>query len=221
MVRRYKQKLSFYLLKFTKMAEAVLKFTGLSVGQKILRVRAIVKATTGNSVYATPNPTLAAITAAVDQLEEDEADVETGIHGAVTIRDLQETLVDNMMIVFLAYVQVTSGGDQVKIESTTIAVKGGKSAPHPMGKLLGASGTVGAFSGQSVLKWKKMEGAKYYVIQTSVDGLTNWTTVGEPVTKTTATITGLVAETGAFYRIAAGNSTGIGAWCNPIRVMAM
>jgi len=203
------------------MAEAVLKFRDLSVGQKILRIRAIVRATTGNSVYVTPNPTLAAITAAVDLLEEKEADVEAGVHGAVTIRDLQETVVDDFMITFLAYVQVTSGGDQVKIESTTISVKGGKSAPHPMGKLLGASGTVGAFAGQSVLKWTKMEGAKYYVIQTSADGLTNWTTVGEPVTKTKATITGLVAETGAFYRIAAGNSTGIGAWCNPIRVMAM
>ena len=203
------------------MAEAVLKFSGLTVGQKILRIRAIVVATTGNSVYATPNPTLAAITAAVNQLEVDEADVENSVHGAVTIRDLQETVVDNMMIVFLAYVQVTSGGDQVKIESTTISVKGAPSVPHPMGKLLGASGTAGNFTGQSLLKWKKMEGAKYYVIATSVDGLTNWTAIGEPVTKTKATITGLVAETGAFYRIAAGNSTGIGAWCNPIRVMSM
>ena len=203
------------------MAEAVLKFRGLTIGQKILRIKAIVLATTGNSVYVTPNPTLAAITAAVDLLEENEASVEAGVHGAVTIRDLQEITVDNLMIAFLAYVQLTSGGDQVKIESTTIAVKGGKSAPQPMGKLLGASGKVGAFAGQSVLKWKKMEGAKYYTIQSSADGLTNWVTVGQPVTKTNATITGLVAETGAFYRIAAGNSTGIGAWCNPIRVMAM
>ena len=147
--------------------------------------------------------------------------MEAGVHGAVTVRDLQEIVVDKLMVTFLAYVQLTSGGDQVKIESTSLSVKGAKSSPHPMGKLLGASGTVGNFAGQSLLKWKKMVGAKYYTIQKSADGVTNWAAVGEPVTITKATITGLVPETGAYYRIAAGNSTGIGAWCNPFRVMAM
>lgn len=202
------------------MAEAVLKFTGLTIGQKILRIRAIVAATTGNSVYTTPAPTLAAITAAVKLLEDDELDVDNGVHDAVTIRDRQEKVVDNMMISFLVYVQLTSGGDQVKIESTTIAVKGGKTAPHPMGKLLGVSGDVGSFEGQSQLKWKKMAGAKYYVVQTSADGTTNWVAIGQPVTITKAVITGLVTETGASYRVAAGNSTGIGEWSYPIRVMA-
>ena len=202
------------------MAEAVLKLTGLTIGQKILRIRAIVAATTGSSVYTTPAPTLASITAAVKLLEDDELDVENGVHDAVTIRDRQEKVVDNLMISFLVYVQLTSGGDHVKIESITIAVKGGKTAPHPMGKVLGVSGDVGSFAGQSLLKWKKMVGAKFYTIQTSADGTTNWACIGLPVTITKALITGLVTETGASYRVAAGNTTGIGEWSYPIRVMA-
>ncbi len=63
-------------------------------------------------VLDNPRPALAVITAAVILLEEKEADVEAdveagveaGVHNAVTIRDLQEIVVDKLMVTFLAYV---------------------------------------------------------------------------------------------------------------------
>ena len=202
------------------MAKPVLNFSKLSIGAKILRIRQIVLATTGNSVYTTPSPTLAAITTAVDQLEEDQLAMKDGGTSATTIRNAQADYVMGMMNEFLAYVTIASGGDQIKIESTTLAVRKMPSKQGIMSQVLSLAGKAGLFPGDVILKWKAIAVTKYYYLQKSADGLTNWANEGEPCTKSTVTVSGLVPETASFFRVSAGNVQGLGPYSSPVRVMS-
>jgi len=202
------------------MAKPALNFSRLSIGGKILRIRQIVLATTGNSVYMTPSPTLAAITTAVNLLETDQLAIKTGGKPATTIRNVQNKVVMGMMNAFVAYVYITSGGDQVKIESTSLSIKLPPSPPGLMGQVQSLSGVPGTFPGNIVLKWKAIKGKKYYFIQRSADGMTAWADEGVPVTKATAIVTSMVTETASFFRVAAGNVLGLGEYSSPVRVMA-
>ena len=202
------------------MAKPALHFSRLSVGGRILRIRQIVKATTGNSVYSTPTPTLAAIKAAADQLEDDELALKNGGTSATTIRNAQNKYVLEIMNSFVAYVTIASGGDQIKIESTTLAIK---KPPKRLGKMphvVGLVGITGIFPGEVKLKWKSIKGKRYYYIQKSADGLTNWLNEGETCTKAKVTISGLVTETASFFRVSAGNVLGLGQYSTPVRVLA-
>ncbi len=200
----------FSSFKLTIMAKPALNFSNLTIGKKILRIRQIVIATTGSSVYTTPKPTLAAITAAVDQLEDDQLALKTSGPSATTIRNAQNTFVMGLMNEFVAYVSIESGGDQIKIESTTLDIKKPPTPPAIMPQVQNLIGNTGLFPGDILLKWKAVKGKKYYIIQKSADGLTNWANEGQPVTKAKATISGLVTETTSYFRVAAGNVLGLG-----------
>ena len=202
------------------MAKPALNFSKLSIGGKILRIRQIVLATTGSSVYVTPSPTLASITAAVNLLEADQLALKNGGPLATKTRNAQSKIVTALMNSFVAYVYVTSGGDEIKIASTTLDIIQPPSPPGLMGQVQSLKGVPGTFPGNIVLKWKAIKGKKYYFIQRSADGMTDWADQGEPVTKATAIVTSLVTETASFFRVAAGNALGLGEYSNPVRVMA-
>ena len=201
------------------MAKPALNFSKLSIGGRILRIRQIVIATTGNSVYVTPSPTLASITTAVNQLEADQLALKNGGPLATKTRNVQSKVVMSLMNSFAAYVMVTSGGDAIKIGSTTLDIVQPPTHSGVAGQVVGLRGVTGNFPGTVILKWKSMRGMKYYYIQKSADGLTGWASQGEPVTMATVIITGLVSETASFYRVAAGNVVGLGPNSDPVRVV--
>jgi hypothetical protein len=202
------------------MAKPALNFSRLSIGGKILRIRQIVLATTGNSVYLTPSPTLAVITTAVNLLEADQLALKNGGPLATKTRNIQSKVVTALMNSFVAYVFVTSGGDEIKIASTTLDIIQPPTPAGIVGQVLNLKGNPGIFPGNTILKWKAVKGKKYYFIQMSADGMTAWADQGEPVTKATAIITSLVTETASFFRVAAGNVLGLGEYGTPVRVMA-
>jgi hypothetical protein len=202
------------------MAKPALNFSKLSIGGKILRIRQIVLATTGNSVYTTPSPTLASITTAVNQLEVDQLALKNGGPLATRTRNVQNKVVMALMNSFAAYVMVTSGGDAIKIASTTLDIVQPPSFGGLANQVVRLSGATGKFPGTVLLKWKSMIGIKYYYIQKSADGLMDWASQGEPVTMAKVVITGLVSETASFYRVAAGNVTGLCPNSDPVRVVA-
>jgi len=202
------------------MATPVLGFTRMSVGQRILATRALVKKMTGNSVYTTPKPLLADITASVDLLEAAKLASKNGTPAQTTALKLQNKAHLALMNSLLLYVATTSGGDKQKIEDLGLAVKKAAGVPPKMTRIIVVHGNVGSFAGESTLVWVSVFGAKYYLIQKSADGLTDWLTLTNPPTKCKMLITGLVPETASYYRIAAGNTLGIGAYTDPIRVMS-
>ena len=206
------------------MAKPVLKFGKLSVEQRVARTLEIAEATAKPAAvvhFTTPLPTLASITASANQLRSDENDLKSGVLGAKTVRDRQNKSNTLLMNQFVTYVEVASGGDQAKIETTTLEVKALPGASAVMGKVVGVKGIVGRFAGESILTWQKMPKASFYQVQKSADGKTGWLNEGNPVTKTKAIIDGLVPETGSYYRISAGNTLGIGSWSDPLKVMSL
>jgi len=203
------------------MAKPVLKFGKLPIEKRITRTREIVTATTGNINFTTPIPSLTTITTSVDLLEAKNIAARTGPPSAMTTRDLQNKSHLLLMNQFVTYVEVASGGDQVKIETTTLVVKAMASPSVEMEKVTGVKGTVGKFAGNSNLSWLKVAGASFYQVQRSADGATLWADEGEAVTKRKTVVTGMIPETPSYFRVAAGNGLGIGSWSDPIKVMAM
>jgi len=203
------------------MAVPVLGMSNLNVGKRILATRALVIKMTGSTVYTAPAPTLAAITASVDDLlESDKLLAKNGTPAQTTALKTQNKAHLNLMNSLLLYIATASGGDQQKIEDIGLKIKRNPGNPIVMTQVLCLSGKPGVFAGVSVLKWKKMVGSKYYVVQKSLDGLTNWVDVDEPPTKAKMTVTGLVSETASFFRVAAGNGLGLGAFSTVVRVMS-
>ena len=203
------------------MAVPVLGMSRLNVGKRILATRALVIKMTGSSVYTAPAPTLAAITASVNLLEADKLLAKNGTPAQTTALRTQNKAHLVLMNTLLLYIATASGGDQQKIEDIGLTIKRAPGRPPAMTQVLGLKGTIGAFAGVSLLKWKRIVGAKYYLVQKSADGLTGWLTLDNPPTKAMMTVMGLVPETASFYRVAAGNSLGIGSWSDPVRVMSM
>ena len=164
---------------------------------------------------------MAEIEAAVDLLELDEAATKTTKIDAINSRNLQDVAVMVLMSKFLSYVQTTSEGDAVKIGSILLKVKGASTPSQAQEKVTNVKGKTGDFEGTVKVSWKslKNKGAKFYQIQFSADGITAWVNHGVNVTTAKATVTGLTSETPGFFRIAAGNTLGLGPWSDVIRIM--
>ena len=202
------------------MAVPVLGMSNLNVGKRILATRALVIKMTGSTVYTAPAPTLAEITTSVNLLEADKLAAKNGTPAQTTALKTQNKAHLSLMNTLLLYIAVASGGDQQKIEDIGLKVKRAPGVPPTMTQVLGLSGTPGVFAGVSLLKWKRMVGAKYYLVQKSPDGLTGWLDMDEPPTKAKMTVSGLVSETASFFRVAAGNGLGLGAFSTIVRVMS-
>jgi len=203
------------------MAVPVLGLSRLNVGKRILATRALVIKMTGSTVYTAPAPALAAITASVNLLEADKLAAKNGTPAQTTALKLQNKAHLSLMNTLLLYIAVASGGDQQKIEDIGLTIKRDPGVPPIMTQVLGLRGTIGTFAGVTLLRWFRVVGAKYYLVQKSADGLTAWLTMEDPPTKARMTVEGLVPETGSYYRIAAGNGLGIGAFSTAVRVMSM
>ena len=203
------------------MAIPVLGMSRLNVGKRILATRALVIKMTGSTVYTTPAPTLAAITTSVNLLEADKLIAKNGTPAQTTALRLQNKAHLSLMNNLLFYIAIASGGDQQKIEDIGLTIKRPAGLPIVLIQVLGLQGSIGTFAGVTLLKWKAVKGAKYYFVQKSSDGLTAWVTLADPPTKGRMTVEGLAPETGSYYRVAAGNALGIGAYSTPVRVMSM
>jgi len=207
-------------LKHTIMSVAALNFKGKPIDEKIVSTRNIVNATTGNINYTSPSPSLANITTSVNALEQASLNAKDGGKAKTTALRIANTSHNKLMASFTLYVNLTSGGDKEKIESTTLNVKGKSGKPAPMTKVMSVRGKAGFFSGQINVRWKGIRNAKSYIAHKSANGNDNWVNTECTSTKASMKITGLATETAIFIRVAAINSLGKGAWSDPIRVMA-
>lgn len=205
------------------MSEALLGLNGKSVSDKIIWIREVCAEVVKSTIYTTPVPTVIEILAETLILEQDEAATKTTKKDAVQIRDLQLEKVMGIMKKFLSYVQTTSGGDATKIGSILLKVKSGSKPPQRQEKVTYVKGKTGDYEGEVKLRWKSLRkfGAKFYQIQYSADGDTEWINKGVNVSEAKATVTGLIPEKRGYFRIAAGNKLGLGPWSDVIKVVSM
>ena len=195
---------------------------GLSIALLIQFCREIVIKLTGNLNFTTPNPTLLAITAAINNLELAYEKAANG--GTLLTQDMyakQQVLLD-LMKLLAAYVQNASGGDEGKILSSGFGVRSTNHASVEVSAPDNLKARPSALPGNVDLSWKKVDGNKMYVVQlTSVaDAQTGWATIGL-VTKTRFIAVGLIAGHKYWFRVAAQNSTGQSPYSDVVQQMVV
>jgi fibronectin type III domain protein len=201
------------------MAQIKLNFSRLSIPEKIARARQIVLSITGNAQFPTPQPALAAITAAATALEQAASDATIARQEAkakTTIQNAKEDALDKLISQAAGYVTAIAGGDEQIIQSAGMDVRAapGASAVPAQPQALGA--TAGDHDGQMDLSWDPVVSATSYVIETSPDPPTgtSWNHLGVS-TKSSFTVTGLVSGSRIWFRVAAVNPAGQSGWSDP------
>lgn len=145
-------------------------FSNLSVPEQIERARLIVFKMTGNATYATPNPSLASVTAANDALEDAyniSRNRDKVLVAAMRLRRKELLFIISQLA---AYVQQASDGDEEKISSSGFSVRG-KGTPRPViaGMVHDVRLSDGSKSGRVKVDWNKADDAVIYLVEYSLD----------------------------------------------------
>ena len=189
---------------------------------KIERARHIVTSMTGNANFATPVPTLASVTTAINNLEiAFNAAQGAGPAQTATMHD-KETLLDNLLTQLANYVESTSNGVAAIILSAGMDVKGkGGQQPHIF------NAVAGKHTGEAILHAKVTRHASYIWQMTNDPPLLTppnlpnnlaWHQVGV-TTKSIFVVEGLAAGTRYWFRVAIVTKTGQEAWSDPISII--
>lgn len=206
------------------MTKVKLNIRGLSVPEKIARARQIIAAMTGNPNFPSPQPPLAQLTAAVDQLEADYAAAQAARQEArarTTAVNEAEEAVNRAFSTLGAHVESASGGDEGKIQSAGMDVR----APSTSSGVLDApetlNATQGDMEGEIDCSWDKVERARSYIIEVSADPPTSTSWKHAAVsTRSQVTVSGLSSGTKYWFRVAAVSPQGQSAWSNPAAKIA-
>ena len=193
----------------------------LSVPQKIEKARNIVKKMTGNASFATPDPPLASVTTAIDDLEKAYTNAIDGGVDLTAIKDEKDAELDNLLAKLAAYVQNQSGYSETVIRSAGMDVR---NLPAPVGiprQVLGLIALFSVLAGTIRLRWKRVRGAYVYHVYMTDD-------VTKPETfKLTGTVTssrfiqtGLESGKHYWFRVEAVGSAGTGAPSDPATMIA-
>jgi hypothetical protein len=207
------------------MGKVKLNFRRLSVAEKIARGRQIVAAMTGNSSFPTPTPTLAEVTAALDALEQANADAlearALSKQRTAKLEEREEVVIDEVMRL-VGYVDSASGGKEEVILSAAMDVR----APSLASKLppatpINLTPTVGDYEGKIDLLWNASQNAKSYIVQMSLNPPTetSWVLVAI-VTTSKTTVENLTSGTKYWFRVAAVGAGGQSGWSDPATKMA-
>jgi hypothetical protein len=174
----------------------------------ITYANSIVHAMTNNPAFPTPAPTLAAVTAAIADLQTAETGAIGRAKGAVATRNEKRVVLASLLVQLKAYVQSTADADADNsasiIQSSGIAVR--KSTVRTP-RVFAA--TQGALSGEVKLVTKAASSRASYDWQYSVDGGKTW--VDAPSTlQAKTTVSGLAAGTTVQFRYRATTKAGEG-----------
>ncbi len=174
---------------------------------------------TGNTHFTSPQPTLSAITLAIDMLEQAESDAQIARQEAktkTTIRNIKEDDLGRLMTQAVGYVTAVAGGNEPVIQSAGMDVRATPGTSVAPGQPAALAPTAGDHDGTMDLSWDPVVEATSYIIEKSPDPptATSWTHVGVS-TKSTFTVTGLQTGTRVWFRVAAVNANGQSPWSDP------
>jgi hypothetical protein len=178
-------------------------------------------AMTGNANFTTPNPTLVAIGALIVTALAKIAAQKAAVLAAKQATDDRDAAVTALKVALTqlgSYVENTSGGNSVIIQSAGMGVKGVATPIGQLGQVQNLNVSVGDDDGELDLTWDPIRGAKSYQVQVSVDPITgtSWRDVA-PVSKSKKTLTGLSsgARTWTRVRAIAPKEENNGGWSDP------
>jgi len=196
-----------------------LNLRNMNYSEKLQFARQIVTSMTGNANFTTPDPALAAVTTAADELETayNEANVARQDAAAkASTQDDKDYSLDMILVKLANYVENASSGDESKILSAGMGLR---SKPAPIGALSlpsGLTATAGDKEGEIDLSWDRVNGAKSYVVEQSPEPLTStsWKQVTIS-TKSSFTVLGLVSGSKYWFRVSGIGAAGQGPWSDP------
>jgi hypothetical protein len=201
------------------MAKVKLNLDRLSITDLIQRGTDIKTAMTGNASFTTPIPSLTNIGTAITALTTANSTYESGLltqKTNLTNRDNAAGALIALLTQLGGYVEAASAGDEAKIQSAGMGVRGARvpvSMPNTVSNL---SLTAGDNDGELDAQWDAVANAKTYEIQTSPDPITGASWTSKPsVTKSKAVLLGLPSGTKVWVHVRAVGAGGIGAWSDP------
>jgi hypothetical protein len=199
------------------MARIRLNLKKLSVTDKIAKGRQIVTAmSTNNGSFPNPNPPLSEVTAALDELTQAFALVQSAKSEAATrvvTQDNASAKVDQVLTQLAGYVESIAGKDGTLITGAGMETKASRSAPTLPNVPQALSANAGEHEGEINLVWKAVPNARSYTIESSVDPAvaTSWTHAGI-ATSASKVITNLTTGKRYWFRVAAVSAGGQSGW---------
>ena len=207
------------------MARIKLDFKGLAPADKIIRAEQIVDSLTGNPNFPTPNPTLAAVTAAINTLQTSIVNAQKARQEAqakTADQNRNEDTLDQIMRQLAAYIENVSADDEAKIRSAGVGIRSATPpATDPLTAPSGLSATEGDHEGEIDLHWNSVKRARSYIVEHSADppNDTSWSQ-SQVVVASSATVGGLTRGAKHWFRVAAVGSTGQSGWSDPATKIA-
>jgi hypothetical protein len=201
------------------MKKISLNISRASASELATKATTVVSKMTGNTTFPAPSPALNSITAQVNllnaKLTEQSAALRTYQQKSAEVQAEKKQLY-LLLQTQATYVQLTSGGDEIKILSAGFDVKDN---PSPIGTLEAPKkvlANAGGSDGEIEVTFNQVYGAKSYVIEVSYD-------VNNPeawdihtiVTRTKAKLANLESGKRIWVRVAAVNTSGRGAYSDP------
>ena len=201
------------------MPKVKLNLRGLSIPEKLARGRQIVTALTGNANFPSPQPTLAMVTTAINDLDTASAASQRARQEArarTSEQNQKEDAFDQILTQLAAHVESVSGDDETKIMSAGMDVRAPASPSSELATPEGLAATASDHEGEIDLQWNSVDGARTYMIQRSADPPTSESWKHETAsTRSSVTIQGLTSGTKYWFRVASVGAQGQSGWSDP------
>ncbi len=201
------------------MSKIKLNLQRLTIPEKTARAQQIIAALTGNAHFSTPQPALAQVTTAIEELDAAYLAAQTARQEAknkTSVQNQKEEALDGILGQLANYVESISGGDESKITSAGMDVRAANSATGDLPAPDALMASAGDRDGEIDLSWDKVNKARSYVVERSPDPPTASSWQHSAVsTKSQTTITGLASGAKYWFRVASIGPNGQSPWSNP------
>lgn len=187
------------------------------VTEQVAKSRDIQTKMTGNPYFLTPNPTLAQVKTATDDLENAYTAALNRDKAKKALMRIARAALKALIVDLADYIQITSAGDEIKILSSGFGVR---KVPTPVAlpnvpidvKVMATE-----FDTELDVTFKSIKGAITYVLEICNDPLfeKNFNPI-EISTKSSVRVKDLAPGTKYWFRILAVNTAGKSGWSTPV-----
>ena len=179
-------------------------FDGLTDSELTAKVRFILSEMTGNSNFPTPNPAIAVVTTALEELDAAVVAAESGGTYEKAVRDDKREVLISLVHNLSSYVLYTAAGDRLVAQSSGYSIAKLPTPQDPIVKAQSQVLTEGDEPGQLRYSFNRVKGARSYMYQFTQDPLTEnsvWQSRVGTVRKTV--LTGITSKEKYWVRVVA------------------
>ncbi|QQS30151.1 MAG: fibronectin type III domain-containing protein [Sphingobacteriales bacterium] len=185
-------------------------------------VQALLAALTGNPNFATPSPTLAAITTLLNNFETAYANAAGGGKTLTAIKNQERASLIEGLRLLASYVEDNSANNEAIMLSSGFDIYGGPLNPRPLPEIpQNLRLSDGPLSGSVIAKVNKVEFAVVYELRYTEDDFgpdARWVQLSAS-TSTNMLISGLTPSKNIWVQVRSVNSKGYSEWSDPATIM--